>query len=243
MRVDSKKKKKKSQYKENLYFNIQLVFAIIVISVSFLLKNSDEKTFIFSKESYQEFFETDSFMENTFSYNAFIEKMYNELQIRYGQLVTVFNSWNGKGSADIYPANASSEKYHIEEKGILPVKGYISSSYGIRTDPFDSKKKEFHTGIDIATAKGTYIRSAFSGTVIKAGYSDTAGNYIRISSAGGIETLYAHNQFNLVKEGDKILAGQVIATIGATGRATGPHLHFEFLADGIRYNPAYILQI
>lgn len=243
MRVESKKKTKKSLYRENIYFNIQVVFAIIVISVSFLLKNSNEKTLTFTKENYQEFFETDRYIESTFSYNTFLENMRNELQIRYGQLVTVFNSWNGKGSADIYPSNVSIKKYRIKDKGVLPVKGYISSSYGIRTDPFDSKKKEFHTGIDIATKKGTYIYSSFSGTVIKAGYTQTAGNFIKISSADGIETLYAHNQFNLVKEGDKILAGQVIATIGETGKATGSHLHFEFLVDGIRYNPAYILEI
>ena len=172
-----------------------------------------------------------------------MEKIYNELQIRFGQLVSVFNNFNGKGKADIYPTNVSTEKYYIEEKGIIPVKGHISSPYGIRSDPFNKSKKEFHTGMDIAAAKGTYICAAFDGVVLKSSYSDTAGNYIRIKSENDVETLYAHNQFNLVKEGDKVLAGQVIATIGETGKATGPHLHFEFTADGVRYNPACVLTI
>ena len=240
---DANKKNKKYIYKDNIYFNIQLIFTAIIILSSFLLKNSSENIFNYTKDNYNQFFETDKFIENSFSYNSFMENMYNELQIRFGQLVSVFNNFNGKGKADIYPTNVSTEQYYIEEKGIIPVNGYISSPYGIRSDPFNKSKKEFHTGMDIAAAKGRYICAAFDGVVLKSSYSDTAGNYIRIKSENGVETLYAHNQFNLVKEGDKVLAGQVIATIGETGKATGPHLHFEFIADGVRYNPAYVLTI
>ena len=229
--------------KENIYFNIQLIFVAIILMASFVLKSSDEYVYLYAKENYQEFFETDKFMENTFSYNAFMEKMYNEIQIRYGQLVAVFNDFNGKGSADTYPSNVSNKKYSIANRGVLPVKGYISSPYGMRTNPFKPKQKEFHTGMDIAASKGTFIYAAFDGTVSKSTYSSIAGNNIRIISADGIETMYAHNQFNLVKEGDTVMAGQVIATVGDTGNATGPHLHFEFIANGIRYNPAYVLKI
>ena len=73
--------------------------------------------------------------------------------------------------------------------------------------------------------------------------SDFTGNYIRISSENNITTLYAHNQFLFVKEGDSVLAGQIIATMGDTGYATGPHLHFEFIVDGIRYNPVYAIEL
>lgn len=228
---------------ENLFLYIQLIFTAIILVVSLVLKTSEDYIYIYAKENYQEFFETDKYMENTFSYASFMEKMYNELQIRFGQLVTVFNNFSGKGSADIYPDNVSLKKYVLNQKGVLPVKGYISSPYGIRTNPFNSKQKEFHTGMDIASAKGTFILAAFDGTVSKSGYSSIAGNHIRILSDSGIETFYAHNQFNLINEGDNVLAGQIIGTVGETGYATGPHLHFEFIADGIRYNPAYILEI
>ncbi len=229
--------------KENFYFNIQLIFSLIILIVSFALKYSDDYIFAYTKENYTEFFETDKFIENSFSYNSFVENIYNELQVRFGELITVFNNFTAKGSADIYPNNVSNKKYVIDEKGIIPVKGYISSPYGIRTNPFNKKEKEFHTGLDIAAPEGSFIRCAFEGVVTKAEYNSKAGNHIRILSENGIETLYAHNQFNFVKTGDTVLSGQVIASVGETGNATGPHLHFEFIANGIRYNPAYVLDI
>ena len=69
------------------------------------------------------------------------------------------------------------------------------------------------------------------------------GNYIRIKTDDEITTFYAHNQFNFMNVGDRVLAGQIIGTVGRTGYATGPHLHFEFIYNGIRYNPIYILNI
>ena len=232
-----------SKKDNNIYLNIQLSFMAVLLVVSFVLKNGNSSTFEYAKANYREFFETDTYMESTFSYNAFIENMHNELQIRFGQLVTVFNQINGKGSADIYPDNVSLKKYNLTNKGVTPADGYISSPYGIRTNPFNTRQKEFHTGLDIAAPKGTFIKAAFDGTVIAEGNSSVAGNYIRIQSADGITTLYAHNQFNFVKKDNKVLAGQVIATMGETGLATGPHLHFEFIVDGIRYNPVYALDI
>lgn len=236
-------KKAKKKKDNNLYLNIQFMFMAVILLTAFVLKNSNTTTYEFAKDSYNEFFETDTYMESTFSYNTFIENMRNELQVRYGQLVTVFNYINGKGSADIYPDNVSLKKYIPEKKGTTPAQGYISSPYGVRTNPFNSKEKEFHTGLDIAAPKGTFIRAAYDGTVIAAGYNSIAGNYIRIQSDNDITTLYAHNQFLLVKEGDKVLAGQVIATMGDTGMATGPHLHFEFIVNGTRYNPIYAIDI
>lgn len=233
-------KKKKDN---NIYLYVQFVFTAIIIVTAFMLRNTDSKTFEYVQENYNQYFETDTYLESKFSYNTFMKKMKDELRLRYGQLTAVFNNISGKGTADIYPSNVSLDKYELEEKGVSPADGYISSPYGIRTNPFNSKEKEFHTGMDIAAAKGTFIRAAFSGTVSAAGKSDTAGNYIRIQSEDGISTLYAHNQFLFVKEGDKVLAGQVIATMGDTGLATGPHLHFEFLADGVRYNPIYALDL
>ncbi len=233
-----KSAKKKSD--SILYLNIQLFFARVIVVMSLMFKSGSVNTFSYIKENYDYFFETDTYRESTFSYNSFMDKMKNELDSRFEQLITVFNS---KGSADIIPANVSTKRYIPRVKGVTPAQGYVSSPYGVRTNPFNSKEKEFHTGMDIAAPKGTFIRAAYDGVVTASAVSSQAGNYIRINSDDGITTLYAHNQFLLVKEGDKVMAGQVIATMGETGLATGPHLHFEFIVDGIRYNPVYAIEI
>lgn len=236
----------KSAQKEkdsNIYLYFQIMFMVTIVVVSFALKYGNNETFQFAKDNYTQIFEKDNFSESTFSYKTIMDKMYDELQYRYGQLVTVISNLNGQGRADIYPDNVSTDKITIALKGVKPTEGYISSHYGLRKNPFNSKEKEFHTGIDIASKKGTFIKSAFDGTVISAGNNSIAGNYIRIQSANDIATLYAHNQFLFVKTGDKVMAGQIIATMGETGMATGPHLHFEFIYDGTRYNPVYALDI
>jgi len=105
-----------------------------------------------------------------------------------------------------------------------PVEGNLSSTYNVR-----SSGRRLHLGIDIANKRGTPVRAAFAGRVI---YSDnkylpSMGNMILVEHSGGWITLYAHNDRNLVKEGDVVETGQMIAGVGMTGNATGPHLHFE----------------
>ena len=238
-----KARKHKKEKEDTSYFDIQIIFVAIIIVTSLMLKVGNSNSFEYMKNTYEEMFENDTYMESTFSYHSFVDKMYNELQTRYGQLTTVFNELNGKGSSGEKPYNASTEKIFVEEKGISPVQGYISSPYGYRTDPFNKKKKDFHTGLDIANKKGTFIRSAFDGVVVKAGNDYEAGNFIKIQTGEEVLTLYAHNQFLFVKPGDKVLKGQVIATMGDTGYATGPHLHFEYRVNGIKYNPIYAIEI
>lgn len=235
--------KKSNKKDNNIYLNIQILLSTIIIVTSFMIKGANPSTFRYVQENYKDFFESDTYLESTFSYNSFMNKMKDELQIRYGQLVTVINQFNGKGTSSLYPTNASLKKYKLENKGIVPAEGYISSPYGIRENPFNEDEKDFHTGLDIANVKGTFIKSSFNGTVLQTGNSKIAGNYIKIESEGNIVTLYAHTQFILVNEGDKVIQGQVIATMGDTGLATGSHLHFEFLVDGIKYNPIYAIEI
>jgi murein DD-endopeptidase MepM/ murein hydrolase activator NlpD len=88
----------------------------------------------------------------------------------------------------------------------------------------------WHTGIDINGATGTNIVAADSGVVWFSGRGGSQGNYL-ILYHGSFWTLYLHNQENLVKEGDAVQQGDVIATLGSTGRSTGPHLHFEIRHD------------
>lgn len=118
----------------------------------------------------------------------------------------------------------------------------LTSGYGWRTDPITGKKGNFHHGLDLAQAEGTPVTAAATGVVRSAGHSGSYGNYVRILHPGGDETLYAHMQYLFVHAGQNIELGQTIGTVGQTGNATGPHLHFEILHQGVRYDPTEALQ-
>ena len=106
---------------------------------------------------------------------------------------------------------------------------YISSYWG------DGRN---HMGIDIASKKGSEIYAAADGVVSFAGVNGAYGNCVIISHPDGkTKTLYAHNSSNLVKKGDTVKEGQVIAKVGSTGRSTGNHLHFSVLVNGKQVNP------
>ena len=123
--------------------------------------------------------------------------------------------------------------------------GYtISSPYGWRVDPIDGSRS-LHTGLDIAgTGYGSPVYASDNGVVIKSEYNGAGyGNYIVIDHNNGYYTSYAHMSERVSGIGDTVAKGQVIGYVGATGRATGPHLHFEGwyggapFAGGSRFNP------
>ena len=116
---------------------------------------------------------------------------------------------------------------------IKPVEGIISSKFGLRNPTVETVPKN-HTGTDIAANSGTKIVSATNGTVTLISTEGDYGNHIKIQ-VNDVIILYAHCKELLVKEGDVILQGQEIATVGSTGNSTGPHLHFE-----IRYQDRYV---
>lgn len=124
--------------------------------------------------------------------------------------------------------------------------GYtISSPYGWRVDPIDGSRS-LHTGLDIAgTGLGSPVYAADNGTVVKSEYNGAGyGNYIVINHNNGLYTTYAHMNERISQIGDTVAKGQVIGYVGQTGRATGPHLHFEVwsggepFAGGSRFDPA-----
>ncbi|MBE7036558.1 MAG: M23 family metallopeptidase [Ruminococcaceae bacterium] len=116
---------------------------------------------------------------------------------------------------------------------VIPADAPITSPFGLRTHPSDGTEK-FHYGVDIGAPEGEKIKCAAKGKAIEVGNSSDYGNYILVQHADEIYTLYAHCQTVLPKTGDEIQSGQVIATVGATGNVTGPHLHFE-LRNGDSY--------
>lgn len=115
-------------------------------------------------------------------------------------------------------------------------KGWLSSGYGRRTDPFTGKKSVHH-GVDLAGKRGTKVVAVASGVVVRAERVTGFGNLIELRHADGFTTRYAHNQKNLVAVGDVVTKGQAIALLGSTGRSNGPHVHFEVRRDGKSVDP------
>lgn len=115
--------------------------------------------------------------------------------------------------------------------------GWVSSTFGTRTDPFTGRR-EAHHGLDFAGREGAEIHTVAAGVVTWAGDRYGYGNMVEINHGNGYITRYAHNKENLVKAGDVVEKGQVIALLGSTGRSTGPHVHFEVLKNGRVVDPA-----
>ncbi len=121
---------------------------------------------------------------------------------------------------------------------IWPVVGVITSDYGWRTM---GGRREFHTGIDISAPYGTPVVASGDGRVIYAGWIRGYGKTVILYHGYGFATVYAHLSDIKVSYSDRVVKGQIIGNVGTTGRAFGPHLHYEVLKYGIRQNPiAYL---
>jgi len=116
-------------------------------------------------------------------------------------------------------------------------KGWMSSAFGRRTDPF-SGRAAWHEGIDFAGKEASDIISVAAGVVTWAGDRHGYGEMVEINHSGGYSTRYAHNKTNLVEVGDIVKKGQVIAQMGSSGRSTGPHVHYEVYKHGRPVDPA-----
>lgn len=117
----------------------------------------------------------------------------------------------------------------------------ITATFGSRVHPITGKTSN-HTGVDIAAPKGTSVCAAGSGTVVETGYDSEGGNYVRLLHNGGVSTYYAHLSKVEVSAEDTVEQGQVIGSAGATGKATGSHLHLEFAVDEVRSDPLNYFQ-
>jgi murein DD-endopeptidase MepM/ murein hydrolase activator NlpD len=168
-------------------------------------------------------------------------------QIRVGQRIFVPGATRQLPVAVITPGEITPERSTVPETTpqapsfqsfdqafIWPVSGAINSGFGPRG-------ASFHDGIDIAAPEGTPIRAIDGGEVV---YSDQLrgyGNMVILRHAGGFVSVYAHNERNLVREGQQVSRGETIARVGATGRVTGPHLHFEIRRDNKAQDPLYYM--
>jgi len=123
---------------------------------------------------------------------------------------------------------------------MLPVHAPISSSFGMRKDPFTGEAK-FHKGVDLAAPAGTPVVAALPGKVISAGYESGYGNVVLVEHEDGLRTRYGHLASINVKAGEKVDSENPLGTVGSTGRSTGAHLHFEVIRMGKPVNPMAVL--
>ncbi len=123
-----------------------------------------------------------------------------------------------------------------------PLEGEIGSGFGFRSDPITGRAA-LHTGLDFPADVGAPIVAAAGGVVLASEFHPQYGQLLEIDHGNGLVTRYAHTSKILVKPGDLVRRGQVVAQVGTTGRSTGPHLHFEVLVDNVPQNPAKFLNV
>jgi murein DD-endopeptidase MepM/ murein hydrolase activator NlpD len=123
---------------------------------------------------------------------------------------------------------------------LWPVRGILSSGFGVRTSPF-TDTPVVHQGLDIVARPGVPVRAAAAGRVVRSGYESLYGNVVVLEHGNGYRTLYAHLAERTAAAGDIVQKGNPIGTVGDTGRTTGPHLHYEVHLNGLAVNPSRFL--
>lgn len=166
---------------------------------------------------------------------AEVNGIYNPDDVEPGDTLLI----PGARRAVIVPPPSMEELAAKIQKGVFiwPVQGMIFSLFGPRWG-------RLHEGIDISAPRGTPLVAAKDGVVIVAGRKEGYGGYgntVDIKHDDGFITRYAHLSETVVKEGDRVKAGDIIGSVGSTGRSTGPHCHFEIRYNDVPFNPLYFL--
>lgn len=170
-----------------------------------------------------------------------------------GEFSVDFNSIDLNAELDLFEARLSDREQQLNILGSLlsnrklsdqgwlsgsPLeKGWISSGYGKRTDPFTGKRT-MHNGIDFAGKEGTNVVAVAAGIVTWTGAKGGYGKTVEITHDDGFVTRYSHNKQNLVGPGDMVRKGEPIALVGSTGRSTGAHVHYEVYKNGRSVDPS-----
>jgi murein DD-endopeptidase MepM/ murein hydrolase activator NlpD len=171
--------------------------------------------------------EKSNLLSNTTANKNALVSMQKDLEIRESEITRILESYKY--------GNAPGDKF------MWPVAGHIASGFGMRRHPILGVVR-MHAGIDIVAPNGTLVKAADGGQIIQAGYDHSYGNSIVVYHGGGFATWYAHLSRILVAVGQNVSRGEVIGLVGATGLATGPHLHFEVRINGVSQNPLGYLQ-
>jgi murein DD-endopeptidase MepM/ murein hydrolase activator NlpD len=172
----------------------------------------------------------------TKKHNALVRDMHEQLEH-----LKVSSDLQMKSFQDLVVSLENQRSLLAATPSIRPTVGWISSRFGYRTSPFTGRR-EFHKGLDIAARAGTDIIAPASGVVTFAGKKGAYGLMAIINHGHGVVTRYGHLNKSTVKRGDRVKRGDKIASLGNSGRSTGPHLHYEVNVNGIPINPQkYIL--
>jgi murein DD-endopeptidase MepM/ murein hydrolase activator NlpD len=153
-----------------------------------------------------------------------IDKAVRETQLKEQSVIELWESLSERQSL----LNAT--------PNIKPARGWLTSKFGYRLNPF-TNKMQMHAGLDIAAAPGSPVYSPADGVVIFASYDETYGKLVSIDHGYGVTTRFAHNSQIYVSLGQKVTKYDVIASVGNTGRSTGPHLHYEVRINGTPVDP------
>jgi murein DD-endopeptidase MepM/ murein hydrolase activator NlpD len=148
---------------------------------------------------------------------------------RVGRLAVRIDTGRAMGAALVKRPAPARLRWPVERGG-------ISSLYGVRVDPLDGSRR-MHRGLDVAAERGEPVEAAADGWVVRAGASGGYGLMVEVRHAGDVTTRYGHLSTLLCAPGEAVEAGQLIGLVGQTGRATGPHLHFEVWKDGLASDP------
>lgn len=232
---NERRERRKPQEKQSGFMTkiiiTQFVLSLLITGVLFLVCRTDSNLSQNIKSFYQGISKTDIAVSEIF--NSFKNVVQETFSPNVEEPSGETESTTGE-KADFSPV-------FLTVNFTNPIKeGNITSKFGYRVSPI-TNKYSLHSGLDIAAAENTEIHSAYDGVVIKAEYHEINGNYVVIEHSNTLKTTYNHCNKLLVKEGEKVKKGDVIALVGATGYATGKHLHFEVLLNGKYINPLYVL--
>jgi len=171
--------------------------------------------------------EKSNLLSNTRANKNALIYMQKDLEIREAEITRILESYKY--------GNAPGDKF------MWPVAGFLKSGFGMRRHPILGTMR-MHAGIDLVAPNGALVKAGDGGQIIQAGYDGGYGYSIVVYHGGGFATWYAHLSRILVAVGQNVSRGEVIGLVGATGWATGPHLHFEVRINGAAQNPLEWLQ-
>lgn len=228
--------KKREQKKQNVMTKViivQLVLSLIVSGIMFAVCKTDSNLSKNIKSFYTEVSKTDIAVSTILgAFKNVVKQTFAPTIIEETALGETTEDSGEK--ADFSPV-------FLTIKIARPIeKGYISSHFGYRVSPI-THKYSLHKGIDIPANENTKIYAVYDGVVEKAEYNSVNGNYIVIKHSDSLKTTYNHCNKLFVQKGDRVKKGECIALVGATGYATGNHLHFEMILNDKYINPLWVL--